>query len=169
MQNTDSVINRAAQSPVLTFDLEQIRPQIERIGLDLAPLLHQGLILREKDFRDFIEQYPWHSLKGKAVALFCSAEAIIPQWVFAVMAAYAAQYADMVLFGGMVELEAELYNREIDKQDLAPYTGKVVVIKGCSDHIVPIQAYVKAAAKLSLIARKILYGEPCSAVPVFKK
>ncbi len=169
MQNNEQIINRVAQSPVLTFDLELIRPKIPRVSMDVAHLLYQGLILREKDFREFVQSYDWKSLDSKAVAIHCSADAVVPQWAFAVLAANAAQFASIVIFGTLEDLEIELFYQEIEKMDLSPYANKVVVIKGCSEKAIPQQAYVRAAAKLATVARKILYGEPCSAVPVFKR
>ncbi len=165
----EEIVNRVAKSPVLTLDLNDYKLQEEVVGIDLASVLFMGQILRESDFNSFVESYDWDSLANKIAALYCSVEAIVPQWTFLSLAARAMQKAKMVFFATPQEALIRSMEENLNKIDFEPFRGKVVVLKGCGQDQIPLAVQVKAASKLSLYARKILYGEPCSAVPIFKK
>jgi hypothetical protein len=165
----EEILNRVSKSPVLTLDLSEFNLEEGVVGIDLADVLFMGQILREKDFNTFLESYDWAALTGKVVAIYCSADAILPQWAFLAVSARAIQFAKSVEHADPQTARVRAIESNIEKLDFQHFAGKVVVIKGCGQDSIPLGAYLKATAKLALVARKILYGEPCSAVPVFKK
>ncbi len=163
------IINRVAQSNLTTLDLEEYFPHDPLAEIDLAPLLHNGLILREKDLRDWIKVHPWNSYAGKNVAVYCSADAIIPTWAFMLIGISLSPVARHVVFGNSEALLANLYQKVLEKMDWEQFKEARVVIKGCSKLPVPVSAYLQAAEKLRKVAASIFYGEPCSTVPLYKK
>lgn len=162
------IVNKVAGSKLVTLDLEDLYPEGERILFDIKDLLFQGLILKEKDFRDFVKATDWSTYKEKHVAIHCSADAIVPTWAFMLLSITLQPFAKTVIFGTLDDLEKHLFNEELSKIDWSRYTGAKVVIKGCSKVKVPEMAYVNAASLLRPYASSIMYGEPCSTVPLFK-
>ena len=126
------IINRVAQSPLITIDLEELYTDGERVLYDLKNNLHEGLILKEKAFRDFIKTHDWSTYNGKHVAIYCSTDAIIPFWAYMLLTIKLEPYANSIIYGDLSQLEAELFRRKISNIDLSDYRGKKVVIKGCS-------------------------------------
>ncbi len=167
--NEDEIINRVASSSLVTLNLEELYPGGELAEVDLKDLLFQGLILREKDLRDFIKAHPWQQYSGKHVAVFCSADAVIPTWAFMLVSIALQPFATTIVFGNRAELVSRIYQEALDKVDWTQYKDAKVLIKGCSDQHVPESAYLTAATRLRPLASSILYGEPCSTVPLFKK
>ncbi len=165
----EEIINRVASSSLITFNLEEYFPGGELAEVDLKGLLFQELILREKDLRDFVKQHDWSQYQDKHVAVFCSADAVIPTWAFMLVSIALQPFAATIAFGDRDVLVAQLYITALDKVDWQKFKDAKVVIKGCSDQHVPESAYVMAAARLRPLAASILYGEPCSTVPLFKK
>lgn len=163
------IINRVANSSIISIDLEELFPEGERIAFDIAPLLVEGLMLREKDFREFIKTHEWSSYRDKYVALFCSTDAIVPRWAWMLLSSALAPFAKHITFGNAEQLESELYSKIISEIDPEQYRDQRVVIKGCSDKPVPVAAYVQLTALLEPVVKSIMYGEPCSTVPVFKR
>jgi hypothetical protein len=163
------IINKVAESGLITIDLEAYYPEGERIAFDMAPLLVEGLLLREKDFRAFIAEHDWSTYKGKHVALFCSTDAIIPRWAWMLLSAALQPFAATVVFGNAETLENVLFESFLSQLNPEDYRDQRVVIKGCSHKPVPVQAYVKLTALLLPVVKSILYGEPCSTVPVYKR
>ncbi len=163
------IINRVASSPLVTFDLEKYHQPGERVLYDIKDLLFQGLILKEKDFRDHIRHHDWSAYKEKFVAITCSADAIIPTWAFMLLASAMQPFARRICFGSLDELEATLFRESLATIDWEAFRDSKVVIKGCSDVHVPAAAYVEATHRLAGVAASIMYGEPCSTVPVFKR
>ena len=163
------IINKVAQSGIVTIDLEELYPAGERVLFDISNLLVEGLLLREKDFREFISTHDWSQYNGKQVALFCTTDAIIPRWAWMLLASALQPYASTVVFGNAETLETTLFESMISRMDMEPYRDQRVVIKGCSHQPVPVQAYVMLTAKLQPYVKSILYGEPCSTVPVYKR
>ncbi|MES2837532.1 MAG: DUF2480 family protein [Bacteroidota bacterium] len=162
------IVNKVASSSLLTIDLEEWYP--ENIStIDIKDYLFQGLILKEKDFREALKLVDWKQFENKNVAVFCSADAIVPTWAFMLISINLAPFAKKITFGSEQKLIEEIYSDKIDALKLDDYTEKRIVIKGCSKKSVPTLAYVKLAATLQHIAKSIMYGEPCSTVPLFKK
>jgi hypothetical protein len=165
----EEIINKVAASGLVTIDLEEMYPAGECVELDIAPLLWQGLALKEKDFREWISQNDWSVYQGKHVAYFCSADAIIQPWAFMLVASRLSELATTAIQGRREELESALFRSVIDMLDLEQYRDKRCVIKGCSNKPVPASAYAYLVTHLQPVAKSIMFGEPCSTVPVFKK
>jgi Protein of unknown function (DUF2480) len=165
----NEIVNKVSQSGIVTIDLEAFYPLGERILFDIKPLLFQELMLREKDFREFIKNEDWTKYKDKYVALICSADAIVPTWAYMLLATQLAPVAKKVVFGNLEVLETVLYNDILNQLDISEYTDARIVIKGCGNLPVPIAAYVLITNLLRPVAKSIMYGEPCSTVPLYKK
>lgn len=165
----NEIINRVSNSQLVTFDLEELYTPGERVLFDIKNLLFQELILREKDFRDFIKSHDWSEYSNKYVAITCSADAVIPTWAYMLLTSALQPYAARVIFGSLQDLETMLFKQSLDKIDWEKYSNAKVVIKGCSKVEVPISSYVEVTNRLRPVASSIMFGEPCSTVPVFKK
>jgi len=165
----NEIVNRVSNSPLVTFDLEELYSPGERVLFDIKSLLFQELILREKDFRDFIKTHDWSQYDNKYVAITCSADAVVPTWAYMLLTASLQPYASLVIFGSLLDLETILFKNALDKVDWKKYNNAKVVIKGCSKAQVPISSYVEVTNRLRPVASSIMFGEPCSTVPVFKK
>ncbi len=163
------IVNRIAQSPIITFKLEELSPVGERAEIDIRDQLFMGQILREKDFRAYIKEQDWAAFEGKYVAIFCSVDAIIPIWAYMLLAVELEPYAKHITFGTLEDLEKELFLRELDKLDYTQFQDRPVVIKGCSDIKIPEGIYVEATRRIKSFAKKLSYGEPCSTVPLYKR
>lgn len=162
------IVNKVAQSGLITIDLEELYPQGERVLLDIKDRLFQGLILREKDFREFINSHDWSQYKDKYVAVTCSTDAIVPTWAYMLLTVSLEPHARRVVFGDLETLETVLYNEVLAKLDISQYKDARIVVKGCSHLPVPKAAYVELTRLLRPLARSIMYGEPCSTVPLYK-
>jgi hypothetical protein len=163
------IVNKVAQSGLVSFDLGLYYHQGERVVYDLQQNLFQGLILREKDFRDFIKSHDWSQYQGKNVAIICSADAIVPTWAFMLLATKLEPFANMLVFGDLNDLEDALFKDALNKINLEEFRDQRVVVKGCGDLPVPTSAYVEITRKLRPLVKSIMYGEPCSTVPLYKK
>lgn len=170
MQNIDQpLVNRVASSGLVTLKLEEYFPKEELASFDLKDFLFMGLILKEKDFREALKQHDWTQYEGKNLIILCSADAIIPVWAYMLVTAYASPFAKEIFQGNAEEFYKHIFQKELDKLDASEYEGKRIVIKGCSDKPVPPSAYVELTRKLQPFALSIMYGEPCSTVPIFKR
>jgi len=165
----ERIINRVANSPLVLFDLEAYYHPGRRIVFDLKNYLFQGQILREKDFRAFVKSNDWTELQGANVAVICSVDAIVPTWAYMLLVSAISPHANAVIFGTPDELEQVLYQRAFENIHWASYQDAKVVIKGCGKLPVPTFAYVEATQRLLKHASSIMYGEPCSTVPIYKK
>jgi hypothetical protein len=163
------IINKVAQSGLLTFNLEELYPAEDIIVFDLKDFLFKGLILREKDFREALTQIDWKQYIDKIITVHCTVDAIIPQWAFMLVSVYAQPYAKAIYFGSKEDALRMYYAQALEHVDVTAYANQRVVIKGCSDKPVPVDAYVIITNKLRPIAKSIMYGEPCSTVPLYKK
>ncbi len=163
------ILNRVSNSQLVTFDLEELYTPGERVLFDVKDLLFQELILREKDFRDFIKSHDWAQYANKYVAITCSADAVVPTWAYMLLASVFQPHVSEVIFGSLQDLETLLFQQALDKINWEKYTNTKVVIKGCSKVEVPVSAYVALTKLLRPRALSIMFGEPCSTVPVFKK
>lgn len=165
----NQIINKVALSGIITIDLEEFYPSGERVLMDIKDLLFQGLILREKDFREFIKNEDFTKYKNKYVALVCSADAIVPTWAYMLLAIQLEPFVKRVVFGNLETLETVLFNEILSKLDLDIYKDARVVIKGCGHLPVPKAAYVEIARLLRPIVKSIMYGEACSTIPLYKQ
>jgi len=169
MEIQENIVNKVAQSGLVSFDLADLHHHGERVIYDIKDNLFQGLMLREKDFRAFLKEHDWTQYKGKNIAVICSADAIVPTWAYMLIATNLVPYANFFVFGDLEVLETSLYLLALEKLDVQKYKDQRLVIKGCGDIAVPTSAFMSITAKLSNIAKSVMYGEPCSTVPVFKR
>lgn len=165
----EKTLNKIVSSSVITFDLEDLYPKGERITYDLKINLFQELILREKDFREFVKNHDWSQYQGKFVHVLCSADAIVPMWAFMVVVSNIQPFAKKVIIGTSEELESELYRDIFNSFDWQQFEEAKVVIKGCSKIQIPNYVYGEVTRRLAPIAKLIMFGEACSSVPVYKK
>lgn len=165
----EEIVNRVSSSQLVTFDLEEFYTPGERFSFDIKNFLFEGIILKEKDFRDSIKNHDWSQYEGKYVGIVCSADAIIPTWAFMLLSLALQPYAKRVIFGNIVELESQLFYDRLSKVNWENFRDKKMIIKGCSKVEVPLSAFVEATNRLRPVANSIMFGEPCSTVPLFKK
>lgn len=165
----EEITNRVANSGLITLDLGEMYPAGDRVLLDIKDQLFQGLILREKDFREFIATNDWSHYKEKFVAITCTADAIIPDWAWMLLASALQPFAKKIVFGDLEKLETVLFTEVLSAFDTEPYRDARVVIKGCGDKPVPKTAYIELTRVLQPVVKSIMYGEPCSTVPVYKR
>ncbi len=163
------IINKVALSGIITIDLEDFYPKGERVLFDIKDLLFEGLMLREKDFREFIKNENWAEYQDKYIALICSADAVVPVWAYMLLALHLEPYAKKIVYGNLEVLETILFNEALRTLDIDSYKDARIVIKGCGHLPVPKAAYVEIAMLLRPVAKSIMYGEACSAVPLYKK
>jgi len=166
---SDEIVNRVASSALITFNLEEYYHAGERVVYDIRQNLFQDLILKEKEFRAFVKEYDWQKYEKKNVAITCSTDAVIPTWAYMLLATKINPFANLVVFGDLNALEQALFQQALDKIDLDQFKDQRVVVKGCSNVEVPVFAYVETIRLLQPLAKSIMYGEPCSTVPIYKK
>jgi len=165
----EPIRNKVAESGILTLDLAPFIPAEESLAyFDLKPFLFMEMILREKDYRAALLAHDWSPYAGKHVAVGCSVDAVIPVWAYMLAASYLQPVAASVHFASLAELPARVITAALSALDTEEYSGKRVVLKGCGDVAVPPLAYVAATARLRPAVKSLMYGEPCSTVPVFK-
>lgn len=169
MEVQNTIVNKVAQSGLITFDLATLKAEGENVLMDMKEHLFQGLILREKHFREFIKNHDWSQYKNKNIAITCSTDAIIPTWAYMLMANKLEPYANEVIYGDLNTLETVLYREAISKLDMSKFKDERVIIKGCGDIHIPESAFIYFTSKLSKVVKSIMYGEACSSVPVFKR
>lgn len=162
------IVNRVAASPLRTFDLEEFYTPGTRALLDLKDQLYQGLILREEPFREWIKMHNWAQYQQQFVAITCSADAIVPTWAYMLVALALQPHAAKVVFGTLAELEHQLYLEKLQQVNFGQFQQAKVVIKGCSKVEVPVSVYIEATNRLRPVVASLMFGEPCSTVPLFK-
>lgn len=165
----EEIVNRVASSNLAVFDLEDYYQDGRRAEVDVAHWLDQGFILREKAFREALRQHDWAQYEGAFVAVFCSTDAILPSWAPVLVASHVIPYAKKVVAGKLENLEQIVYEEVLSTVDFEVYRDKPVILKGCSKKPVPESAYIAAMRYLQPVAKSIMYGEACSAVPLYKK
>jgi Protein of unknown function (DUF2480) len=163
------IINRVTNSGLVSLDLEEYYHAGERVVYDLKDNLFMGLILKEKDFREFLKTHDWSFYTGKNVAIICSEDAILPIWAFMLLTTYLEPFANMIVLGNLDDLEKKLYEDALSKIDYNQYQDARVVVKGCSKVAVPTAIYVELTRILKPIVKSLMFGEPCSTVPLYKK
>jgi hypothetical protein len=162
------IVNRVANSPIVTIDLEEFYRKEERVVFDLKGYLYEELILREKEFRSALKEMNWEIYKDKLVAVHCSADAIVPNWAFMLVGTYLSNLNVEYVIGDLQALEQYLFEKSLSLIDPMKFAGKPVVIKGCSKQPVPLYAYGRILSIVQPYAKTVMYGEPCSTVPLFK-
>ena len=165
----DVIINKVANSGLVTIDLEEFLPKDEIAVFDLKDYLFRGLILKEKDFRESLKSFDWETYKDKYVAITCSADAIIPMWAFMLVTAYVQPVAKDVYSGNAEEMKKRLLLKNIAGINIEEFEGQRVIIKGCGDQQVDSAVYAEVTKLLRPVAKSIMYGEACSNVPIYKK
>lgn len=163
------IVNRVANSKLITIDLEDFYPKGERIIFDIKKWLFAEQILKEQDFREYVKNENWNEYNNKYVALTCSSDAIIPSWAYMLLTVALTPFAKLVVVGGLKDLETAIFQNVIDEIPLEEYKGKPLIVKGCSDIDIPETAYSLLIHRLIPVARSIMYGEACSSVPLYKK
>lgn len=169
METPDEIRNKVAESALITFNLEDLYQVGERKTFDLKDFLFEGLILKEKDYRQALKDFDWSAYQDAFVNIECTADAIVPQWAFMLAATYLQPVSKRVVMGTSETLETVLYQEALANLDLEQFRDERVIVKGCSKYPVPTSAYVEFVAKLTPIAKSVMYGEACSTVPLFKK
>lgn len=167
--STDTIINKVQQSGLITIDLEDYFHSGEKVLFDIKDYLYEGIILKEKDFRAFLKDHNWEQYAGKNIAITCSVDAIIPTWAYMLVTTKLQPHANLIVFGELKDLHAKIFSDAIAKINASDYLQAKVVIKGCGKLEVPVSAYVELTNKLLPVVSSIMYGEPCSTVPVYKQ
>ncbi len=163
------LINKVANSKLITIRLEEYFPEEERYIFDIKDYLFRELILKEKDFREALDNFDWQKLAGKHLIVTCSVDAIIPTWAYMLIAVKAEDWCLSVFFGSEKDFIISFYREWMKGFNFAAYQDALTVVKGCSEKPVPAEVYGEFAAQLSKFAKSVMFGEPCSTVPVFKR
>jgi len=169
MTEDKPLVNRVAKSGIITLNLEEHFPQAELVDFDLKDYLFMELILKEKDFRAALKEHDWTQYEGKVVLVYCSTDAIIPVWAYMLVASLAEPHAKDVFQGQKADYLTQYFEKVITALPVDDYEDQRIVIKGCSDKPVPPAAYLALTRRLRPLAKSIMYGEPCSTVPIYKK
>lgn len=165
----DKIVNRVVNSKLVVVDLEDYYPKGQRTIFDIRDWLFQELVLREKDFRAYVQEHDWTQYQDHYVALTCSADAIIPAWAFMLLTMHLEPYAKKIVVGNLEQLETSIYQEIIQDLDTNAYVDQPLIIKGCAHKPVPANAYIMLSQKLKPLAKSIMYGEACSSVPLYKR
>lgn len=165
----EDIINKVAESGIITINLEDFFPKEDIVIFDLKPLLFRELILKEKEFRETLKNSDWSIYTEKVVGVTNTAEAIIPMWAYMLVASYIQPYAKTILFGNEDYVKHSLLIKNIESIEIEEYKEKRIVIKGCGDIALPEAAYIAITNKLRPVVKSLMFGEPCSTVPVYKK
>ncbi len=165
----EPIVNRVAESDIVVYNLEELWDGREIAEVDIAPFLVEGFVLREVPFREAVKAHDWDAYRDRHVAVDCSTDAIIPTWAYMLVASKLDGIAASVALGSAADLIRDHFARALEAEDWARFEGKPVVIKGCGSRVVPTNAYLVATRKLQAVAGKLMYGEPCSSVPLWRR
>lgn len=165
----DEIINKVANSVLEVFDLEDYYPNGIRAQIDISQWLFEGFLLKEKDFREALKNHDWTQYQNQYVAIHCATDAIIPAWASILVTTYVTPFAKKVVLGSINDLNTALFQEILSKIDYTIYQDKPLILKGCSKKPVPESAYIIAIQELQKVAKSVMYGEACSAVPLYKK
>lgn len=165
----DEIVNRVKESGLIAIDLATFKPSVEIVSIDIADVLWQRLVLKEKDFRQWVKTHDWSAYKGKAVYIYCSEDAIVPTWAYMLIGSQLEEVTSDYIVGSKLDLEKRLIQKRIESEDLTRYKDGRIIIKGCADIKCPEFAMTELVRHLQPVAKSIMYGEPCSTVPVFKR
>jgi hypothetical protein len=162
------IVNKVANSKLVQIDLAQFYPTGKRVYLDISQWLVEGFLLREKEFRATVKNHDWEQYQDQHLAIYCSTDAIIPSWAYLLIALAAEPFASTIVQGKETELETVLFERFFNDHDFTQYQDQMLIVKGCGNLPIPTQAYVTFMRKTKPFAKSIMFGEPCSAVPLYK-
>ncbi|MDB9755613.1 DUF2480 family protein [Winogradskyella sp.] len=165
----EEIINRVTNSKLKVIDLEDYYPKGNRVLFDIKDWLLEGLVLREKEFRAYVAAHNWEQYQDCYVALYCSTDAIVPDWAYMLIAIELETFSKLTVMGHLDQLESILYTSILSELDLSIYKDTPVIIKGCSHKPVPANALILLSQRLKPIAKSIMFGEACSSVPLYKK
>lgn len=165
---SDMIVNKVAESGIITINLEDFYPKETVVVFDLKDYLFREMILKEKDFRETLKTVDWQQYQNKNVAVTNTADAIIPMWAYMLVTSYLEPYAASIVYGNEKQLVQTIIMQRIEAIDVTEYEGKRIVIKGCGDIEIPEAAYIAITRKLRPVVKSLMYGEPCSTVPVYK-
>ena len=166
---SEEIVNRVQNSGLATIDLDDIELPKNILEIDIKCWLHEGLFLKEKEYRASVLSHDWIKYKNSYVYVHCSSDAIIPTWAYMLVSSQLENHTKKVTMGSIEKFYEKYFENAINKLDFTIYSEKSVIIKGCSDEKIPLSAYHLITTKLMPIAKSIMYGEACSAVPVYKK
>ncbi len=166
---SEAITNKVSESGLITLDLEQYYPRDKVVLFDLKDYLFMGLILKEKDFREALKNLDWEVYRNKYVGVTCSADAIIPPWAYMLAASYLQPVANDVMMGDEKEVHKTIFTKNIQSINVDEFVGQRVVVKGCGETPIGEFAYMEITKRLRPVVKTIMYGEPCSTVPIFKK
>ena len=165
----EEIINRVANSKLVTFNLEDFYPEGDRISFDISQWLLEGIVLKEKEFRAAAESFDWSQYRNAYVALYCSTDAIVPAWAYMLLTTKLTPHAKKVVVGTLDVLETIIFTEIIQHMNVDDFKDKPVIVKGCAHKPVPQNAFLLITQKLQAVAKSIMYGEACSSVPLYKK
>lgn len=165
----DEIVNKVAQSGLITLDLEDYYPKEETVVFDIKDYLFMGMILKEKDFRTALQELDWEQFRNKNVAIACTADAVVPMWAYMLVMTYLQPVAHFAAFGDAAFINRTAFLQNLQKIDTSEYADKRIVIKGCGDKGAGEAAYAEITRLLLPLVKSIMYGEPCSTVPIYKK
>ena len=165
----ESIKNKVKESGLIQLDMADFRPKMPIEGIDISNQLWQGLVLKEKDFRLWIKEHDWSQYKEKAIFIFCSTDAIIPTWAFMLIGSELSSFAIYYEVGSAAELEKSLIKQNIEALALAPFTDQRIIVKGCAEISCPEFTSSLLVKHLRPVVKAIMFGEPCSTVPIYKK
>lgn len=164
----DEIVNRVQESGIVSINFEEAVGHIPIESLDLAPYLWQGLVLRETEFRDWAKSHDWNQYHGQAVAVFCSADAIIPMWAYMLVASHLEGRCRLSTFGSAEDVREQLLLEYINNLDLATIRDQRLVVKGCSSFNVRPTIFMHLTQRFQPHVKSLMFGEPCSTVPIYK-
>ena len=160
--------NKIAESGLITLDMRSFKGSQKRIVIDIKNWLFEGMVLKEKMFREYLKNENWSQYKNTFVALNCSADTIVPIWAYMLITKYLKPYPKSIVFGDWKSLEKKIFEVNIDNLNLAEFKNKRVLLKGCTDIYIPDESYVQISNKLMSTVKSLMFGEACSNVPIFK-
>ncbi|MCC5940130.1 MAG: DUF2480 family protein [Balneolaceae bacterium] len=163
------IVNKVKQSKLETVDLEKVVQGVIVAELDLKDFLFHGLILKEAEFREKMDAHNWEQYRGAFLAVYCSTDAILPKWAYMLVVQHAERFAENVFFGNKSQAYSQIFKLKLDEKDWTEYRDRFVLLKGCSKMDVPADVYMYATKKLLPHVKKLMYGEACSNVPVYRK
>lgn len=164
----EEIVNKVAKSSLVVFDLEDYYQEGVRSQIDISQWLIEGFLLKEKEFRESLKNFDWSQFQNHFVAIHCTTDAILPAWASILVASHVSPFAKKVVLGTLSDLETAIYQEQISKIDFSQYQDKPIILKGCSKKPVPESAYIFAIQELQKVAKSVMFGEACSAVPLYK-
>ncbi|MEC4113624.1 DUF2480 family protein [Myroides pelagicus] len=163
------IVNKVANSSLKIFDLEDYYPVNQRMQIDISQWLYEGFVLREKEFRASLKEVDWSMYQDAYVGLNCSTDAILPGWTYMLLTSYLQPFAKRTFIGSVEDIEKSIYQEILFAIDYSEYKDLPVIVKGCSNKTIPEEAYVLATQLIMPYARSVMFGEACSAVPIYKR